>query len=66
MNKEDFIKTDDNKVINQKCIRWVKKMNECMEVCIKKDGCIAQVSTHSVCKSNSLESYNKLQELFDT
>ena len=65
MKKENYIKTDDNKVVNENCIRWVKKMNECMEVCIKKEGCISQVSTHRVCKSNSPEGYNKLNELFE-
>jgi hypothetical protein len=34
-----FIKTDDNKVINKACIKWVKKMNECLEVCTKSNGC---------------------------
>ena len=65
MKKENYIKTDDNKVVNENCIRWVKKMNECMEVCTKPDGCILQISTQRVCKSNSPESYNKLNELFE-
>ena len=65
MKKEKYIKTDDNKVVNENCIRWVKKMNECMEVCTKPDGCILQISTQRVCKSNSPESYNKLNELFE-
>ena len=36
---ETYIKTDDNKIINEKCIRWVKKMGDCLEVCTKMDGC---------------------------
>ena len=24
-NKNIYLKTDDNKIINEKCIRWVKK-----------------------------------------
>ena len=24
-NKISYLKTDDNKIINEKCIRWVKK-----------------------------------------
>jgi hypothetical protein len=27
-----FLKTDDNKIINQADIKWVKKMDECLEV----------------------------------
>jgi hypothetical protein len=65
MKKEKYIKTDDNKVVNENCIRWVKKMNECMQICTKPDGCILQISTQRVCKSNSPESYNKLNELFE-
>jgi hypothetical protein len=34
-----FLKTDDNKIINQADIKWVKKMDECLEVCTKYDGC---------------------------
>ena len=65
MKKENYIKTDDNKVVNENCIRWVKKMNECMQICTKPDGCILQISTQRVCKSKSPEGYNKLNELFE-
>ena len=65
-NKQvSYIKTDDNKVINEKSIRWVKKMSECLEVCIRTNGCREQVNTHKICKSNNPESYNKLNSLFD-
>jgi len=65
MKKENFIKTDDNKVVNQECIRWVKKMNKCMQVCTKPDGCILKLTTQTVCKNKNEESYNKLNELFE-
>ena len=65
MEKNSYIKTDDNKVINEKCIRWVKKMNDCLEVCTKSNGCSAENgNTHKICKLNSLDSYNKLNKLF--
>ena len=28
--ENSYLKTDDNKLINEKCITWVKKMNECL------------------------------------
>ena len=36
---ENYIKTDDNKIVNESCIRWVKKMGDCLEVCTKTTGC---------------------------
>lgn len=59
-----YIKTDENAILNEKCIRWVKKMNECLEVCIKQDGCTSY-SSHKICKSKSSESYNKLNKYFE-
>jgi hypothetical protein len=65
MNNTSYIKTDNNKIINEKQIRWVKKMNECLEVCIKSDGCIVGKDTHPICKNYSLESYNRLNKYFE-
>ena len=63
-NRVSYIKTDDNKIINEKCIRWVKLMNECLEVCTKIDGCRAGIDTHKICKQNSPDSYKKLNKYF--
>jgi hypothetical protein len=65
-NRVTYIKTDDNKVINERCIRWVKKMNDCLEVCVKSNGCGGgdYQDVHTICKSNSPSSYNKLNNLF--
>jgi hypothetical protein len=62
--KPVFLKTDNNKVINEKCIRWVKKMDECLEVCTKTDGCREGADTHRICKINNFHSYEKLNRLF--
>ena len=64
--KQVYLKTDNNKIINEKCIRWVKKMDECLEVCIKSDGCRGGsfLDTHKICKLNNLDSYEKLNQLF--
>jgi hypothetical protein len=64
-NMPHFIKADDNKIINEKAILWVKKMDDCLEVCVKQDGCACKVNTHRICKINSLDSYNKLNSLFN-
>jgi hypothetical protein len=65
MNTNTYIKTDDNKIINERQIRWVKKMNDCMEVCIAANGCRVSINTHTICKQNSPESYNKLFQHFE-
>jgi hypothetical protein len=64
-NNTSFIKTDNNKIINEKAIIWVKKMNECLEVCTKTDGCTNGVNTHRICKLNSPEGYNRLNKHFE-
>lgn len=64
-NKTTYIKTDDNKVINEKCIRWVKKIGDCMEVCTKSNGCGSKIDTHTICKMYNLDSYNRLNKLFE-
>ena len=65
-NKTTYLKTDDNKIINEKHIKWVKKMNDCLEVCVKSTGCnINDGGTHKICKVNNLNSYNKLNKFFE-
>lgn len=64
-NKVVYIKTDDNKLINEKYIRWVKKMGNCLQVCTKSDGCGGIYDTHQICKLNNKDSYNKLNILFN-
>jgi hypothetical protein len=65
-NKLEFIKTDDNAIVNVKFIRWVKQMNECMEICSKMDGCIAgNKSVLRVCKTNSPKSFDLLNKYFE-
>lgn len=63
-NTNIYIKADDNKIINEKCITWVKKMSECLVICTKTTGCSAN-DTHKICKLNNLDSYNKLNKHFE-
>lgn len=58
----EFLKTDD-KFINEKYIRWIKKVDECLLVCTKSDGCYKN-TTHKICKLTSPYSYHKLNDKF--
>ncbi len=61
-----FLKTDNNIIINEAAEKWVKKMNECMNVCIKSEGCTSFMNhTHSICKKYNPDSYEKLNKHFD-
>lgn len=64
-NNTLYLKTDDNKIVNEKYIRWVKKMNDCLEICTKSTGCKNNGDTHKICKTNNLDSYNKLNKHFE-
>jgi hypothetical protein len=59
-----FIKVDNNTIINIKTIRWVKKMDECLAVCNKSDGC-TKYTIHTLCKVNNNDSYNLLNKYFN-
>jgi hypothetical protein len=63
--KISYLKTDDNKIINKKCILWVKKISDCLEVCTKTTGCSGNGDTHKICKIYNLDSYNKLNKHFE-
>jgi hypothetical protein len=63
-NTNVYIKTDEG-IINEKHIRWIKKINNCMEICTKSNGCIVKKNTHRVCKFYTPDSYNKLNILFE-
>jgi hypothetical protein len=64
-SNQSYIKADDNKIINELHIRWVKKMSECLDVCTKMTGCNIGIDTHKICKINNSESYNKLNKNFE-
>jgi len=66
-NTNSYIKSDNNVVINEKAIKWVKKIHECLEVCTKSSGCnITKANdTHRICKVNNPDSFNKLNKHFE-
>jgi hypothetical protein len=63
-NKSSYIKTDENKFINEKSIIWVKKMSDCLEVCTRPRGCTF-IDSYKICKINNPDSYDKLNNLID-
>ena len=64
-NNPLFIKADDNVILNMKCIRWVKKMDECLQICSKSDGCSWNGDTRKICKINNADSYRRLNRYFE-
>lgn len=61
-NNSSYIKTDENIYINEKCIIWVKKMDDCLKICTKRKGCTF-LDTFTICKSTNPENYDKLNNL---
>jgi hypothetical protein len=62
----EYLKTDNNKIINEMYIRWVKKQGECLEVCIKSNGCGNNGDdTHTICKLNNPYSYYRLNKKYE-
>ena len=68
--KNSYIQIDDNKIINEKHIRWIRKIHDCLYVCTKSNGCSGPgYGTHRICKVNDFigyinDSYNKLNKHF--
>jgi hypothetical protein len=64
-NKTSYIKADNNTIINEKYIRWIKKIDDCLKVCAKPIGC-TNTDTLDICKIYNPDSYNKLNKHFET
>lgn len=59
-----FIQTDNQFIVNEQCIRWIKKVHDCMQICAKPTGCVSSFDTLRVCKMNSPDSYDRLNNYF--
>lgn len=59
-----FIQTDNQFIVNEQCIRWIKKVHDCMQICAKPGGCVSSFDTLRVCKMNSPDSYDRLNNYF--
>jgi len=65
IEQNKYLKTDNNSIVNEKCIIWVKKMGECLDVCTNSSGCsILYGDTHKICKIKNPDSYNILNKHF--
>ena len=60
-----YVKLDANTMINENCIRWVKKLGDCLEVCAVPNRCNLKYNLLSICKADNLDSYNKLNKHFE-
>lgn len=58
--KTSYIKTDNNKFINEKSIVWVKKMDDCLKVATTQTDAVFNV--YKICKISNPHSYNKLND----
>jgi len=65
LEKDTYIRADDNKRINKRYIIWVKKLDDCLYICSKTMGCGGSSDMHKVCKENNMESYKKLVKELD-
>ena len=59
-----YIKADDNIIINERHIRWLRKVDDCINICYRHSGCVNGYGTVPICKINSPESYDKLLKHF--
>jgi hypothetical protein len=57
-NKSSYIKTDENKFINENTIIWVKK-SDCIEIGAIPKGS-SFIDTYIMCKINHTDNYNKV------
>jgi hypothetical protein len=39
MNPNDYIKVENDILLNKNKIRWMKKQNDCFYICVKSTGC---------------------------
>ena len=65
MENVSYIKADNNKIINERAILWVRKLDRCLAICTKSIGCDGIHDTHRICKSKNPDSYNKLNKHFE-
>ena len=63
-NSSSFLRTDNNAIIRENAILWVKKMDECLQICMKTNGCDGIKDTHNICKIKNPTSYYKLNAHF--
>ena len=58
-----FIQVKPDILINQNYITWIQRIDECMHICTKVDGCTLNTA-HKVCNSVNPTGYEKIHMLF--
>ena len=69
LNSSQFVKINEETVINTKYIRWIKTNGKCFNICNKLDGCSPSINaskqdTHIICKTDNSEFYEQINKLF--
>lgn len=57
-----YLKTDGDKFINEQTITWVKKMGDCLKISTIQTDYYFLTNVYYICKSNNINSYNKLND----
>ena len=58
-----YIKVTNDKLINQQSITWIRRIEECIYICAKSDGCDLEKSTHKI---DNPSGYNRVNKLFSS
>lgn len=64
MKNNQYIKVDNNKIINTNFIRWIGLKDKCVYICNKMDGC-TEDNIHKVCEINNPRSFEIIKKFFD-
>jgi hypothetical protein len=64
--KTNFIKINNDTIININYIQWMKKIGDCMYVCNKVYGCDENnlYGTHKICKNDNYNIYKILEQQY--
>ena len=63
-NKPTFIISDSGIAINPNFIRWIKQVDNCMEICTRFDGCMVGTNTIQVCENVNKINFDKIHSDF--
>lgn len=58
-NKISYLKISEKTLINEAHIHWIKRYNNCLEICTKSTGCGLH-DTHTFCREYNKLAYDKL------
>lgn len=61
-----YIKVTNDKLINQQSITWIRRIEECMYICTRTDGCDLEKTSHKICKFDNPSGYNRVNRLFSS